>query len=71
MITQEQTAMLEQLAMRLSKPPRLPVLRTPDEVGLTYEEVSFKTEDGLELSAWYMPGTPVHVILSNHFFSWE
>ncbi|KMW59066.1 hypothetical protein AIOL_004047 [Candidatus Rhodobacter oscarellae] len=67
MITAEQTAMLEQLAGGLSKPPRLPVLRTPDEVGLTYEEVSFATEDGVQVSGWFMPGTSGHVILSNHF----
>ncbi|MEL7179507.1 MAG: alpha/beta fold hydrolase [Pseudomonadota bacterium] len=67
MVTAEQQSMLEQLAGGLSKPPRLPILRTPDEVGLKFEEVSFKTADGLEVSAWYMPGASGHVILSNHF----
>ena len=27
---------------------------TPDEVGLDFEEVSFTTEDGLRISAWYV-----------------
>ncbi len=67
MITEEQTAMLNQLANGLSKPPHLPVLRSPDEVGLTFEEVSFTTADGVDVSAWFMPGTSGHVILSNHF----
>ncbi len=28
---------------------------TPTEVGLDFEEVSFTTEDGLRISAWYVP----------------
>ena len=28
---------------------------TPTEVGLEFEEVSFTTEDGLRISAWYVP----------------
>lgn len=58
--------MLEQLAGGLSKPPRLPVLRTLDEVGLEFEDVGFKTADGLDVSAWFVPGASGHVILSNH-----
>lgn len=67
MITEEQTAMLQTLAGGLSKPPRLPVLRTPDEVGLDFEEVTFETGDGVTVSGWFMPGTSGHVILTNHF----
>ena len=29
--------------------------QTPANIGLAYEEVSFKTEDGVSLSAWYVP----------------
>lgn len=28
---------------------------TPDELGLDYENVEFKTDDGLRLSGWYIP----------------
>lgn len=28
---------------------------TPDELGLEFEEVVFKTEDGLQLAGWYIP----------------
>ncbi|NRB01708.1 MAG: alpha/beta hydrolase [Rhodobacteraceae bacterium] len=67
MINETQTTMLATLAQGLSKPPRLPVLRTPEEYGLAFEDVSFTSEDGIQVSGWYMPGTSGHVILSNHF----
>lgn len=67
MITEDQTAMLEALAQGLSTPPRLPILRTPDEYGLEFEEVGFTTEDGVEVSAWFMPGASDRIVLSNHF----
>jgi len=67
MISPEQHAMLEALAQGLSTPPRLPVVRTPADYGLAFEDVTFKTEDGIEVSAWFMPGASNHVILSNHF----
>lgn len=66
-VTEQQVAMLQALAKGLTTPPRLPVLRTPAEIGLEFEEVTFNTEDEIEVSAWYMPGTNGHVILSNHF----
>ncbi len=59
--------MLETLASGLSKPPRLPVLRTPADYDMAFEEVSFTTNDDVEVSAWFMPGASGHVILSNHF----
>lgn len=67
MISADQRAMLETLANGLSKPPRLPVLRTPADYDMAFEEVSFTTADGVEVSAWFMPGASGHVILSNHF----
>ena len=30
---------------------------TPDQLGLTYEDVFFNTEDGLRLNGWFVPGT--------------
>lgn len=67
MLTAEQTALLETLAQGLSVPPRLPVLRRPDEIGLDYTPVQFSTADGVTLSGWFMPGRSGHVIVSNHF----
>jgi len=38
----------------LYKPVR-EVLYTPDELGLDFEKVTLKTDDGLRLSSWYVP----------------
>jgi len=36
-------------------PPRLDGKRTPADLGLDYEDVSFKTSDGLTLKGWFIP----------------
>ena len=36
-------------------PPKLDEKRTPADLGLDYEEVSFKTSDGLTLRGWFIP----------------
>lgn len=63
----EQTEMLNMLALGLSKPPRTPILRTPDEYGMAYEDVSFTTEDGIEIAAWFIPAGSNKTVISNHF----
>ncbi len=35
--------------------PAMEVLETPADIGIGYEEVSFKTVDGENLNGWYMP----------------
>ncbi len=67
MITEEQTAMLGALAQGLSTPPRTPILRTPEDYGLDYEEISFTTGDGVEISGWFIPGSSNRIVISNHF----
>jgi dipeptidyl aminopeptidase/acylaminoacyl peptidase len=43
-------------AMILVHPPRLPVTIQPESAGFTdYRTVTFQTEDGIDLRAWYMP----------------
>jgi len=37
---------------------RQPVVRTPEELGLDYEEVEFPAVDGLTLRGWYIPAAP-------------
>jgi len=66
-VTPEQTQMLTMLAKGLSTPPRTPVLRTPDEYGMTYEDVSFTTEDGVKITGWFIPASSDKIIISNHF----
>jgi dienelactone hydrolase len=47
--------MLEMTRLML-KPGRAPLLRTPESIGLAYENVSFKATDGVEIRAWFIPG---------------
>jgi alpha-beta hydrolase superfamily lysophospholipase len=49
------------------QPHRVQVL-TPDKLGLAYQEVRFKTRDGLELYGWFLPakGRPLGTVLQLH-----
>lgn len=46
---------------------RAPVLRNPAEVGLTFEEVSFPSADGVPLEGWFIPADSDRLIIHNHF----
>jgi len=35
--------------------PLKPYVRTPDQIGLEYESVTFESADGVRLSGWYLP----------------
>jgi len=37
------------------RPPRIISTLTPEAYGLSYEDVAFKTEDGLTLKGWFVP----------------
>lgn len=43
------------------------IVVTPNQIGLSYEEVSFKTQEKVKLSGWYIPASPSRgVILFCH-----
>ena len=63
----ETTQFLQGLAQTLAKPPRTPILRKPDEYGLEFEEVTFQTEDSVELHGWFIPASSDQLIVHNHF----
>jgi uncharacterized protein len=42
------------VAARLSAPAHQPVERTPADVGLDYQEVAFRSTDGIPLKAWWI-----------------
>jgi fermentation-respiration switch protein FrsA (DUF1100 family) len=44
-------------AVAATNVPSTDVTSTPEAVGLEYESVALTTTDGVELSAWYLPGT--------------
>jgi uncharacterized protein len=53
---------------------RAPVDRTPAEVGLAYEDVSFKAGDGITLEGWFIPSAapgPAPAIVFVHGWMWN
>jgi uncharacterized protein len=51
-------------------PHRQPIVRTPEEYGLAYEDVEFKSTDGLKLKGWFIPveGVADKAIIMTHPF---
>jgi pimeloyl-ACP methyl ester carboxylesterase len=47
-------------------PARLPILVMPNEMGINYEEVSFLTEDNIQINGWHIPSTNGATILGVH-----
>ncbi|HSR70051.1 MAG TPA: alpha/beta fold hydrolase [Acidobacteriota bacterium] len=39
-----------------TRPPDLRLEETPQELGCNYEDVTFSSRDGIDLSGWYLPG---------------
>lgn len=46
---------------------RTPILRRPDEYGLTYEDVFFPSQDGVTLDGWFIPADSDKLVICNHF----
>jgi fermentation-respiration switch protein FrsA (DUF1100 family) len=63
-------AMLIYLVQRqldiLVTPVRQPLDQTPADFDLPYEDISLTSADGLELAAWYIPGTKPEAIILIH-----
>ncbi|MEW8051219.1 MAG: hypothetical protein AB2809_12655 [Candidatus Thiodiazotropha sp.] len=49
------------------KPFQSPVFDSPSNYGLEYEDVTFNTKDGVELSGWLIKGDNDKVIIQSHF----
>ena len=49
------------------EPGKSPVYETPDKYNLKYEDVTFKTSDGVTLSGWLIKGATDKVIIQSHF----
>ncbi|NMO03097.1 alpha/beta hydrolase [Gordonia sp. TBRC 11910] len=59
--------LVEQYAQLFTHGLRTPVLRTPNEVGLDYEECWFPSADGVTLEAWYIPAEGSDkLLIANH-----
>jgi hypothetical protein len=66
--TQEQSdEALRRFADGFASPPRSPVLHSPSEHGLEYEDVTFPALDGVPLEAWFIPAPGSgKLIIANH-----
>lgn len=67
-ITKQQEEILKQLATGYATVNHpTPILETPKDYGLDYQDVTFKAEDGVQLAAWYIPCTYSNkLIICNH-----
>src|SRR5689334_16709153 len=56
------------LARWFIHPPRSKVRWTPAHHGLAYRDVTVRSPDGVQLKAWYVPGTsPAGIVLCHGF----
>jgi len=47
-------------------PHRQPIIKTPKDFGLDYEDIEFKSTDGLAIAGWYIPGQSEKTIILTH-----
>ena len=57
----------KQISDLMIKPGKSPVFETPDVYNLDYEDVTFKTSDGVTLSGWLVKGGKDKIIVQSHF----
>ena len=59
--------MLQQIADGFAKQLRSPIMHTPAEVGLDFEEVNFPSLDGTTLEGWFIPAPGSNkIVICNH-----
>lgn len=58
---------------QITQPERQSLWATPDEVGLTYENVRFPSQDGLNLAGWFIPAAAkdAATIIIVHGWPWN
>ncbi|WP_394824496.1 alpha/beta hydrolase [Pendulispora albinea] len=66
--TEEQIdAILQRMADRYAQQLRSPILHSPSEQGLSYEDVTFPSLDGVPLEGWFIPAAGSdRLIIANH-----
>lgn len=57
----------KQVSDLMIKPGKSPVFETPDKYGLSYEDITIKTEDDVTISGWLVKGGTNKVIIQSHF----
>jgi uncharacterized protein len=63
----EANAMVDAIVNTFSRPFRSPVLGTPADLGLVFEEVTFPSRDGVPLEGWFIPRSASNkLVICNH-----
>lgn len=58
---------LRDMARHWAHPMRSPILKTPADCGLEFEDISFPSQDGVPLEAWFLPAPGSRkLIIVNH-----
>jgi len=61
------SAIIEAIADGFRNQPRAPLLKTPANAGLDYEDWTFPSEDGVPLEAWFIPNSGSdRLLIVNH-----
>ncbi|WP_414610523.1 alpha/beta hydrolase [Stenotrophomonas pavanii] len=58
--------LVEQYATLFKTGLRTPVMRTPSDYGMAYQETWFPSMDGVPLEAWYIPADSDRLLIINH-----
>ncbi|MFC1662884.1 alpha/beta hydrolase [Patescibacteria group bacterium] len=56
---------------QLVRSHRQPIIRTPKDYRLKYEEVEFKSTDGIKIKGWFIPGATKKAVLISHPFTFN
>lgn len=60
-------AIVKAIAQDIGRPQRSPILKTPKDHGMDFENLTFPSTDGVPLEAWYMPKEgSKKLIIANH-----
>jgi pimeloyl-ACP methyl ester carboxylesterase len=60
------TQVLDAIAGNFRGDQRAPVLGTPADLGMTYEDVTFPASDGVPLEGWFIPADSNKLVIVNH-----
>ena len=62
----EAIAAIQAIAQATVRPQRAPILRTPADYDMEYEDVFFPSFDGIPLEGWFIPANSDKLIICNH-----
>lgn len=61
------TEAIEEMAEMMAHSLRSPVMRTPDQYGMDYEDIFFQATDGVTIEGWFIPAkNSKKLIICNH-----